>query len=158
MIVLIFISVSELVFAICEINLRASRAFCEIFVTRACWPYVTCRVSVHAIIGLRAALPASARSKQGTRRYEGARKRQERASCAPEWLACAITNNAEILPSQSEAEDRHREYPINENARLRQDRTFTTIRVAPNRPAATTASWYSSKHTARTPLCDRGRR
>ena len=30
-------------FAIREINLRASRAFCEIFVTLACWPYVACR-------------------------------------------------------------------------------------------------------------------
>jgi len=30
-------------FAIREINLRASRAFCEFFVTLACWPYVTCR-------------------------------------------------------------------------------------------------------------------
>src|SRR4051794_4665081 len=30
-------------FAIREINLRASRAFCEIFVTLACRPYVACR-------------------------------------------------------------------------------------------------------------------
>ena len=30
-------------FAIREINLRASRAFCEFFVTLACWPHVACR-------------------------------------------------------------------------------------------------------------------
>jgi hypothetical protein len=62
--------------------------------------------------------------KQGTRRYEEARKRQERSPCAPGWLACAVTNDAEILPSQNDAEARHREYQINENARLRRDGTL----------------------------------
>jgi hypothetical protein len=73
---------------------------------------------------VRASLPASARSKQGTRRYEEARKRQERSPCASGWLACGVTNDAEILPSQNDAEVRHREYQINENVRLRQDGTF----------------------------------
>jgi hypothetical protein len=73
---------------------------------------------VHAISGLRAALPASARSKQGTRRYEEARKRQERASCAPGWLACAVANDAEILPSQSEAEDRHSTMPDERESKI----------------------------------------
>jgi hypothetical protein len=62
--------------------------------------------------------------KQGTRRYEEARKRQERSPCAPGWLACAVTNDAEILPSQTDAEDHHRKYQVYENARSRQDRGF----------------------------------
>jgi hypothetical protein len=48
-------------FAIREINLRASRAFCEFFVTLACWPTSHAGVAVHAISALRAAFPALAR-------------------------------------------------------------------------------------------------
>ena len=111
-------------FAIRDINLRASRAFCEFFVTLACWPYVTCRRCRACDQRVACSVPGFSAMKQGTRRYEEARKRQERSPCAPGWLACAVTNDAEILPSQNDAEDRHREYQINANARLRRNGTF----------------------------------
>jgi hypothetical protein len=59
-------------FAIREINLRASRAFCEFFVTLACWPYVTCRRCRACDQRVACSVPGFSAMKQGTRRYEEA--------------------------------------------------------------------------------------
>ena len=90
-------------FAICEINLRASRAFCEFFVTLACRPYAACRRGRACGPHVVCSAPRFSAMKQGTRRYGEARKRQERSPCAPGWLACAVTSDTEILPTNHAA-------------------------------------------------------
>jgi hypothetical protein len=80
--------------------------------------YVTCRRCRACDQRVACSVPGFGAMKQGTRRYEEARKRQERSPCAPGWLACGATNDAEILLSQNDAEVRHREYQIQRERKI----------------------------------------
>src|SRR6478672_5351014 len=145
--------------AIREINLRASRAFCEIFVTLACWPHVTCWRCRACDQRIACSAPGFSAIEAGGR-ADMKRRESGKSARHARWDGWRAPLLAMLKYCRHKATPKIviRQYPMNENARLRQDRTFITIRVPYNRSAATTASRYSSRHMDRTSPCDRNRR
>src|SRR4029079_6748384 len=105
---IILISVSELFRHHARSTRTRTRSFCEIFVTLARTPCLTCCVlpCIDRAHGARDASrenAAHATPADGPRRYGGRAERQERTTCAREWLACVAVGDSEILLSQKRA-------------------------------------------------------
>jgi hypothetical protein len=105
---IILISVSELFRHHARSTRTRTRSFCEIFVTLARTPCLTCCVlpcidRAHGARGANRENAAHATPTDGPRRYGGRAERQERTTCAREWLACVAVGDSEILLSQKRA-------------------------------------------------------